>query len=267
MVMRASVQTRVAPAEDAAAAPITIRRRREAPLGGFLLAIAGLWIAVPLRRLLDTSAAVPDLGAPGTIAAVLIGAALALLAVSWIVRCQVLVIDQGLVRMTDQRLSGNRVWEESLARYHGVRQRREQRPHHDGSRSWYIIEAWHPEPAKTVELARTKDPRLIERGAQLWARRLALPLCHEPASERPPDRTSGREIRSPAPVAPTGSVVGASPASLVMAHGQQLIPLQTLQARDKAIGRWPVPYAIMFITGVTAALWAIIIVVPSWLIG
>ena len=124
--MRASVHSRGTPVADAAAAPITIRRRREAPLGGLLLAIAGLWIAVALRSLLlDPSAAVPELGVPGAIVAILIGAALALLAMSWIVRCQVLVIDRGLVRMTDQRLSGNRVWEEALARYHGVRQRRE----------------------------------------------------------------------------------------------------------------------------------------------
>ena len=52
-----------------------------------------------------------------------------------------------------------------------------------------------------------------------------------------------------------------------MAHEQELVALQTLQAREKAIdGRWPVPYAIMFITGVSAALWAMIIVVASWLI-
>ena len=53
-----------------------------------------------------------------------------------------------------------------------------------------------------------------------------------------------------------------------MAQEQELVPLQTLQAREKAIdGRWPVPYAIMFITGVSAAFWAMIIVVASWLIG
>jgi hypothetical protein len=181
MVMRASVHSQAEPVADAAAATTTIRRRREALLGGFLLAIAGLWIAVPLRGLLlDTAAAVPHLGVPGTIVAILVGAALAMLAVSWIVRCQVLVIDQGLVRMTDRRLTGLRVWEESLARYRGVRLRREQLPHRYGSRSCYIIELWHPEPAKTVELERSKDPRLIERSAEVWARRLALPLCHEP---------------------------------------------------------------------------------------
>jgi hypothetical protein len=53
----------------------------------------------------------------------------------------------------------------------------------------------------------------------------------------------------------------------VRAHEQELSSLQTLLARDKAFDRrWPVPYAIRFITGVTAALWVMIIVAASWLI-
>jgi hypothetical protein len=54
----------------------------------------------------------------------------------------------------------------------------------------------------------------------------------------------------------------------MMAHEQETLPLQTLQARDKAVdGRWPVPYAIMFITGISVALWTLIIAVANWLIG
>jgi hypothetical protein len=53
----------------------------------------------------------------------------------------------------------------------------------------------------------------------------------------------------------------------MMAHEQETIRLQALQARDKTDGRWPVPYAIMFIIGVSAALWSMIIVVAHWLIG
>ena len=53
-----------------------------------------------------------------------------------------------------------------------------------------------------------------------------------------------------------------------MAHEQELVPLQTLQAHGKAVDeRWPVPYAILFVTGVSVALWTLIIVVASWLIG
>jgi flagellar biosynthesis GTPase FlhF len=66
MVMVASVHRKVEPFADAVAA-ITLRRRRRAVLGGLVLAIATLAIAVPLRGLLlDTSAAAPDLSVPDT---------------------------------------------------------------------------------------------------------------------------------------------------------------------------------------------------------
>jgi hypothetical protein len=66
MVMGASVHRKVEPFADAVAA-ITLRRRRRAVLGGLVLAIAALAIAVPLRGLLlDTSAAAPDLSVPDT---------------------------------------------------------------------------------------------------------------------------------------------------------------------------------------------------------
>ena len=53
-----------------------------------------------------------------------------------------------------------------------------------------------------------------------------------------------------------------------MAHEQELIPLHTLPAdQPQADTRWPVPYAIMFITVVSVALWSLIIAVASWLTG
>jgi hypothetical protein len=186
--MRASAPSQLEPVAEAAAAAITIRRRPRALLGGLLLGIAGVWLAVPLKGLLlDASAGMPGLGVPGAVCAVMIGAALALLALSWIWRCDILVIEEGLLRMTERRLGGTRAWEEPLARYRGVRQRREELPHRHGARTWYLVEAWHPEPARTVELARGKDPRLIEQCAKVWAGRLALPLCeeHQGRSEKP----------------------------------------------------------------------------------
>jgi hypothetical protein len=192
MEMRASARSQMEPVGSAAAAALTIRRRRQAPLGGLLLGIASVWLAVPLKGLLlDASAGMPGLGVPGAVCAVMIGAALALLALSWIWHCETLVIDQGLVRMTERRLGGTRTWEEPLARYRGVRQRCEELPHRHGARTWYLVEAWHPEPARTVELARGKDPRLIGQCAKVWAGRLALPLCEEhqgPARSEEPTR-------------------------------------------------------------------------------
>jgi hypothetical protein len=43
-------------------------------------------------------------------------------------------------------------------------------------RSWYVVRLWHPEPAKAIELARAKDPVLIERRARDLAARLGLAL-------------------------------------------------------------------------------------------
>lgn len=53
-----------------------------------------------------------------------------------------------------------------------------------------------------------------------------------------------------------------------MARERELLPLQTLQADERQVDeRWPVPYAIMFITGVSVALWSLIIAAANWLVG
>ena len=53
-----------------------------------------------------------------------------------------------------------------------------------------------------------------------------------------------------------------------MAQERQLVSLQELPADGRqADQRWPVPYAITFITVVSVALWSLIIVAGSWLVG
>lgn len=53
-----------------------------------------------------------------------------------------------------------------------------------------------------------------------------------------------------------------------MAHERELVPPQTAPAGPgRSDERWPVPYAILFITVVSLALWAAIIVTANWLIG
>jgi hypothetical protein len=55
---------------------------------------------------------------------------------------------------------------------------------------------------------------------------------------------------------------------MVMAQERELVPLETLQADERHVDeRWPVPYAIVFITAVSVALWSLIIAVASWLTG
>ena len=73
-------------------------------------------------------------------------------------------------------MRGGRAWREPLANYLEIRAYRELRTHRAGVRSWYVARLWHPEPAKAIELARGKDPALIERRARDWAERLGMPL-------------------------------------------------------------------------------------------
>jgi hypothetical protein len=53
-----------------------------------------------------------------------------------------------------------------------------------------------------------------------------------------------------------------------MAQERELVPLQTLPADQRQVDeRWPVPYAILFITVVSVALWSLIIAAAKWLTG
>jgi hypothetical protein len=212
--MRVSARDRAEPKTvsraHAGAAPIMIRRRRQALPGGLMLAIAAVWCAVPIRGLLAGAPdVIPGLGVVGAAGALLIGTVLGVLGLSWIVRCKVVVIDRDLVEVTERRLTGTRVWHEPLTGYRGVRERQEQRPHRYGARIWHVIELWHPEAEKTVELARARDAGAVERAAHSWARRLALPLC------RPPDapRADGARREVKEEVAATTESVRALPAA------------------------------------------------------
>jgi hypothetical protein len=154
-----------------------IRRAARAPLGVLLLVIAVLWLGEAIHALLAAdSAIVPGLGAGGAYLVGALGVALAVLALDWMVRGRTVVISQGAVAVTDGSLRGGRAWREPLANYREIRAYRELRTHRAGVRSWYVVRLWHPEPAKAIELARAKDPALIEWRARDWARRLGLPL-------------------------------------------------------------------------------------------
>ena len=53
-----------------------------------------------------------------------------------------------------------------------------------------------------------------------------------------------------------------------MAHERELVQSQTLPSHERRVDeRWPVPYAILFITAASLALWSLIIVAARWLIG
>jgi hypothetical protein len=53
-----------------------------------------------------------------------------------------------------------------------------------------------------------------------------------------------------------------------MAHERELVQSQALPSdQRRADDRWPVPYAILFITVASAALWSLIIIAAKWLLG
>ena len=53
-----------------------------------------------------------------------------------------------------------------------------------------------------------------------------------------------------------------------MAHEPELVQSQALPSgQRRPDGRWPVPYAILFITVASAALWSLIILAARWLFG
>jgi hypothetical protein len=162
-------------AEVDAGAPLLFRRAERAPLGGLLLVIAMLWLAAAIGGFVGGHPAIiPGLGSSGAYVAGGLGAALAVIALDWLVRGRTITIARGTVAVTERSLLGGHAWREPLANYREIRACGEQRPHRYGTRSWYVVRLCHPEPGKTVELARAKDPALIERRAQDYAARCGL---------------------------------------------------------------------------------------------
>lgn len=201
--------------------PLThlIRRAASAPLGALLLVIAVLWLWAAIHGLVvGDSAIVPGLGAGGAYLVGALGVALALLALDWMVRGRTVVISEDAVAVTDRSVRGRHAWREPLANYREIRASRELRTHPAGVRSWYVARLWHPEPAKTIELACDKDPALIERHALDWARRLGLPLSwqqSEPTRGSYPRDASGTGAIVPgSDIRPRGGLWEGLPAGL-----------------------------------------------------
>ncbi len=160
-----------------AGAPLLLRRNERAPLGGILLVIATLWLAAAIVGLVrGDPAIIPGLGTFGAYVAGALGAAFAVVALHWLVGGRTVGIHRGTVAVTERSLWGGHRWREPLANYREIRAAREQRPHRYGARSWYVVRLWHPEPGKVIELARAKDPALIDRCARDYAARCGLPL-------------------------------------------------------------------------------------------
>jgi hypothetical protein len=188
-------------AEAHVGAPLLIRRADQAPLGALLLVIATLWLAAAIRGLVDGHLAIiPGLGTSGAYVAGALGAAFAVIGLDWMVRGRIVAIGRRTVAVSVWSLLARHAWREPRADYRALRADREQRPHRYGTRNWYVLRLCHVEPGKAIELARAKDPALIERRAREYARRLGLPLswqCDEAMARHGLER--GGEIAAASP--------------------------------------------------------------------
>lgn len=188
-------------AEGAAGATLLIRRADRALLGGLLLVIAIVWLAAGLSGLVGGDPAIiPGLGSSGRYLAGALGAALALIALDWMAGGRSVAIERGTVAVTVCSLLGRHAWREPLANYREIRVDREQQPHRSGAQSWYVVRLRHPEPGKAIELARARDPALIERRAREYAGRCRVPLSwHRDAAPGTHDAERRRELAALSP--------------------------------------------------------------------
>jgi hypothetical protein len=184
-------------AEGQAGAPLLIRRADRAPSGALLLVIAIVWLAAAIRGFVEGDPAIiPGFGTAGAYLAGALGATFAVIALEWLVRGRTVAIGRGTVAVSDRSLLGRSSWREPLANYPEIRACREQRSYRSGVRTWYLVRLWHPEPGKVIELARAKDPGLIEQRARDYADRLGLPLSSQggEATREAPDAERRREV-------------------------------------------------------------------------
>ena len=152
-------------------------------LGALILAVAGVWIAVPLLALAEGRAALQNIGVAGSLSLVAVGVAQLLWALHVLLRRQTLTVGENALQMAERGLLGVRRWREPIAHFRGLRHRRQRVR---GPRGWRVVhrlELVHPEPAKAICLLTTRDERRLAAAARQWAQWLELP----PAVREPRD--------------------------------------------------------------------------------
>lgn len=185
---KAEVSTPPAPgrAIDLPGPDLTTRRDRVL-LGGLILAVGSLWIALPLLPpVTGAPPPLPGLGGAGICGLVAVGVGQVLWAFDLLIRRRTLIIDQSSLQLSVRGLTGARRWREPLASYRGLRHRPERVRHRYGWRIVHRLELAHPDPAKELCLMSTRDWRRIEACGRQWAARLGLPVL--PAESAAPPR-------------------------------------------------------------------------------
>jgi hypothetical protein len=144
-------------------------------LGALILAIAGVWIAVPLLALAEGRAALQNLGIAGSCSLVAVGVAQLLWGLHLLLRRQTLTVGDDALQMAERGLLGVRRWREPIAHFRGLRHRRQRLR---GPRGWSVVhrlELVHPEPSRAICLLTTRDERRLAAAARQWAQWLELP--------------------------------------------------------------------------------------------
>lgn len=172
-------------------------RPDQALLGGLILAMGSIWIAVPLLTLLaDGRLPLPGLDTVASCILLAVGAGHVLWALNLLLRRQTLIIDRDVLLMSNRSLLGVRRWREPLAHYHGLRHRRERIRHRYGWRVVHHLELAHADPAKVVCLISTRDEDRLAACKSQWADRLGLPVWSADPSASP-EKTADTERRRP----------------------------------------------------------------------
>jgi hypothetical protein len=155
-------------------------------LGALIVAIAAIWITLPLLALVESRAALPNLGVGGSCSLIAVGVAQLLWGLHILLRRRTLTIGENALQIAERGLLGVRRRQEPLADFRGLRHCR-QRVH--GRHGWKVVhrlELVHPEPSKAVCLLSSRDERRIAAAARRWGRCLGLPATpEEPRSARP----------------------------------------------------------------------------------
>jgi hypothetical protein len=196
-------QAKIGPPPGAARRPVgppqlpAAGNREQMLLAGLLLVIGGIWIIVPLLALVTGAPPpLPDLGIFGICVLLAVGAGQALWGLDLLFRRRTLTIDLDSVHVSVRGLLGVRRWSEPLANYRGLRHRRERIRHRYGWRVVHRLQLAHPDPAKEIDLIRTRSERRIAAARQEWAEWLGLPSwsAEGAASRRPPSERERRAV-------------------------------------------------------------------------
>jgi hypothetical protein len=167
---------------DPSAAPMTGERRDGWPLGGLIVGIGTLWIALALRAPPDVIARLGEHGAHISLA---IGTTLVLWGCRLLARRQTIHVDRSQVRVTLRQLGGTAGWTEPLVNYRGVVWRTAWiRRRHDW-RTLQLIDLCHADASKTVNLFSSTDDAAVREAWHGWAKALGLAAIRQNPARRP----------------------------------------------------------------------------------